>query len=129
MNATVTTAIRFSEHALSRYGERVRPGLTGARLAAELQRVLATGTIRADAPPWLGGGRGTRADLWIEVGDVAFPLVHSGNGLLALTCLVRGGISDFSRHRRSERRRARRAARGVSGRSARASRASAAGRV
>jgi hypothetical protein len=102
--------IRFTDHAVARYRQRVRPGLGHPAAACQLAGLVAHARVMPRPPHWLVAAGCRQADLHLVVGDVAFPLVrdHLDSGLLwAMTTLVRGGISEHARERRNASRRAR----------------------
>jgi hypothetical protein len=103
---TVGVPVQFSRHAVNRYAERVRPGMAGDRLSEELTRVLALGSLVPRPPSWTVWDM--RSPLYLELGDVIFPLrapATAGGVWTAATCLVRGSLSPEARkgHRRSRR--------------------------
>lgn len=105
--ATTSLTIRFSGHALSRFRERVRPGLAPAAAQRELEAVAAHGLITARGPTWLSAEPRRRDDLYLAVADAVFPLLaETGTELLATTCLVKGSLSPHARHRRTLARQA-----------------------
>jgi hypothetical protein len=112
MNGDVALSIHFSDHALTRFGERVRSSLSYEQIGAELERILAHARVRVTPPPWMAGSTSHVPPLYLEIGDdILFPLYDAGDRFIAVTCLVRGGISQFARQRRNSSRRARRSRR------------------
>jgi hypothetical protein len=103
----LTTPVEFSRHAVERYEERVRPGLSHARLSEELLRMASAGRIVPAPPRWVAWD--LRSPLYLELGDVVFPLRRSGEGSswIAATCLVRGSLSPHARKSKTLRRRRR----------------------
>lgn len=91
-------AIELTRHAIERYQQRLRPGLSYEHAVADLARLLSHGELVDTAPPWCrtpdAGGR----SLHFVIGDVALPLVphelepHVG---VATTCLARNGIRRY----------------------------------
>jgi hypothetical protein len=98
----------FTDHAIERYAQRVRPALTRAQARHELMRIVEHGEIAHARPAWLRY-HGT-ADGYLLVADVCFPLRRRGNRWIALTCLTRGSLTPHERRERSELHRARRQA-------------------
>ena len=101
--------VAFTDHAVLRYRERVRPGLAIAAARAELSRLLQHAKVLPGPPLWLVGA--AQSGLQLVIGDITFPLKRDASDpdlLWAITCLVRGGISSEARNRRNARRRRRR---------------------
>lgn len=108
--------VGVTEHAVDRYLERVLSGSLDRPAAFEqLSRVaLAAGEVRRDSPAWLSpfalnadgtASLGEAAEGWLMIGeDVALALVQNR----AITCVVRGGLSEASREKRSEKQRLKR---------------------
>jgi hypothetical protein len=109
--AVGAVAIRVSDHAVVRYRERVRPGLEHGQACSDLERLLEHGYISSRAPVWLRATQGQRsAYYYLVVGDIALPLdpcARDRECLVALTCLIRGGLSDAARASRNLKRRRR----------------------
>jgi hypothetical protein len=106
--------VAVTDHAVSRYQERVRPGLGFDAAEAELLHVLPFARVEAVAPSWRVGPLEHPVAAWAMVGDgIAFPLVRGSEpGLLvAVTCLTQGCRSEEVLAVRRERKAARRAAR------------------
>lgn len=107
------TSVTFSRHAAERYAERARGNtLTPAQASVELDRIAEHGTVEASAPPWDVDLHGH--DLWLIVGDTAFPLERGTRTLVAVTCVTRGLIQPHARRARTlahRQRRTRRAGR------------------
>lgn len=123
--------IHFSNHAIDRYRERVKPDMRRNHVKRELKHLASMATMADAAPKWLDKGdtpvsgedsHGTR---YLEVTDgICFTLTRVHDGWLATTCLIRGGhvakyrkpkrrkVNDWatSGERRRERNRIRRAA-------------------
>jgi hypothetical protein len=90
----MTVTVLISTHAIERYQARVRPGLTFEQAEADLQRLLALGTLTRIPPEWLAARQR----------DLVFPLDPARSdqtAMCALTCLARGGISTAARARRT----------------------------
>jgi hypothetical protein len=102
--------LRVTTHCVDRFWERAASGCTTFAAALARLRALAAqaGTV-GPAPPWAGD---VGADQWIALTDDIGLVVHRGR---AVTCLVRGGMSDAARAQRNARRRRRPARRGRSG--------------
>jgi hypothetical protein len=103
--------LHFSAHAVTRYGERVRPGLPRHMLARELEVVLKQAEIVLEPPEWCSyiPRVDTDADAYALIGDgILLPLARTGRGYTALTVLTRGTFPDVMREHRNERRREKR---------------------
>ncbi len=99
--------ITFSAHAVQRYQERVKPDLTTAEALADLRRVEGAGITELTPPAWLHTP--DRAELYLLLGDLCFPLRDIGNErYVAVTCFARGVPSTEARRYRTERKRRRR---------------------
>jgi hypothetical protein len=105
--------IRFTEHAVERFNERVRPTLDRGAAFAEMRRVAALGSIQPTAPDWASGPSrdgtaGPQETLgWLVVGDVAFPLIapdQPGWAYSAATCLTRGALGGELRREKNRRK-------------------------
>ena len=98
----------FTDHAVRRYQERVRPALSLAEAEADLLRLAETHGGITDNPPewrqdWWDQFSNTR---WLIIGDhIALPITADG---IATTCFARGDFSPERRERRNESRRGRR---------------------
>jgi hypothetical protein len=92
-------------HAVSRFIERVRPGLNRNQAELELERILAHGEL-TDAPPvWLADRAGQDATMYVSLGDIALPLAPSRERVghwVTLTCLTTGSLSPVARARRNQ---------------------------
>jgi hypothetical protein len=75
--------VRFTHHALVRFQERVRPGLSAEAAAAALAALV-------PFAEFVEGSDGDGPDrAWMMVGDLAFPLARRPDAtLVALTCLT-----------------------------------------
>lgn len=104
--------IVISPHALDRYAERVRCGMSVFRARHDLEQISACATLTATRPAWkppAADGSDDTTDAWLMLGeDVCFPVTWGDGELTAKTCLTRGTISDGARATRNRRRRARR---------------------
>ncbi len=101
------SSIRFSRHAAERYAERARAGtITTDQAGVELERIARHGTVQADPPPWVTGH--DHQDLWLIIGDVAFPIERGSVTINAVTCITRGLMGPRTRHARTQAHRARR---------------------
>ena len=109
--------VYLTDHALERYGERVRPHLQAPQdLQVDAQRLVkACGVLSEAAPEWANCNWEAEARepaAWLVCGDVAFVVEVDGKGRrVALTTITRGGISDQARRERNARRSAKRYAR------------------
>lgn len=102
MDAPVLTV-----HAIDRYHERVKPGLSRVDAKADLERMLDLAEVVDVRPCWAGEGH--QADRWLTLGEgIAFPLVDNAGTTYAVTCLCNAGLSEQGRERRQRRKRARR---------------------
>jgi hypothetical protein len=85
-------AVDLSDHAVVRYHERVRPGLTLDRAGDELERLLAAHGRWAERPDWVSDE--LPANRWVLLGDgIAFPV----EGDVAVSCVTRAGYSSAQR--------------------------------
>lgn len=98
-----------SDHALKRYGERVRPHLAGDRdaLRADMRRLVdVCGLTSPLAPSWVRNDwikEAVDSDLWVHCGDVALA-VSASEGLcpyVVTTVMAKGSISDVARSKRN----------------------------
>lgn len=107
---TTTHTIRISAHAVERFRERVRPGLSFEAAENELARIAIVGEITAQAPAWHLRSCAQIAPLYLVVAGVLMPLhPHRSEAdvLVATTCLAQGSLSvDARRYRTARRRRA-----------------------
>jgi hypothetical protein len=82
--------VRFSDHAVQRFRERVRPGLGSESAAEQISLITEHGEVTVGPPSW--ADRAT-SFLYLVVGDVCFPLdadKRDREVLVATTCIVRG---------------------------------------
>lgn len=107
---TTVVTVGFSDHAVERFIERVRPALDVDSARDELMSLAASGQVHVGPPPWR-----RRADtfLHLALGDLDFPLDadRRGEGLVATTCISRslppiGHVGRARRRRRNARERA-----------------------
>ena len=101
----VLTKIVFSAHAIERVRERVYPACDNAAVGAKLDALAPSAHIAPTRPAFISRENYQTAELWMVIGDLAFPLVRvvASNGdeyWVATTCLVRGGMSPKARQRR-----------------------------
>jgi hypothetical protein len=105
--------IVLTEHSLVRFQERLRPGLTLAAVQSQLEQLIREhGAVVSERPAWAAVSVSSPIGRYLVVGDdLAFLLDQeiNGPGLIAVTCLCRGGLSSADRRHRSERKRERRA--------------------
>lgn len=102
-----SVSVKLTYHAVARYQERVRPGLEVDHARIDLERLLPLGEITSWAPCWLQSRQQQSAAFYLTVGDVSLPLDpcrEDRERLVALTCLVRGSLSDRARASRNQRR-------------------------
>lgn len=103
MNADLTT------HAVRRYQERVKPGLSLGDAYYDLQRMIALcGELRAGPPEWVHP-EAEEAAAWLHITeDISLPLVTSGDRYLALTTMTRGSHGPAARAHLTRVKRAKR---------------------
>lgn len=95
--------VAFTDHALRRYIERVRPTLSRTSAREELAAVLRLAEIREDFPPFRANS--TEADGYAMLGeDVCFPCKRRSNGWMALTCITSDTHSEWWRAKRNRRK-------------------------
>jgi len=122
--AAPATRLRFSAHAIARYGERMRYGTDPTHVARELENMRSAMTLTTVVPTWLAARLRHDADAFLVLGDAVF-LLRAGEAearsWTAVTCLVRGlrdrrkhgtsavelGLEHAGHHARSGGRRAR----------------------
>lgn len=102
--------IRFSEHAIERFIERVRPALDRDAALDAMVRLRHIGQVTPGRPPWMNP---TDDDgdvvAYLVAGDVAFPLTISSQAdrrhrYVAKTTVVPGSIPAETRERRNRQR-------------------------
>ena len=102
--------IWFSDHAVQRYQERLRPGLDLLHARNELTRLADAGQVTPNPPGWAQTADG--GPFLILGPDVCLPLVPKGrNRLVATTVLTRDSLKPADREQRHRERRIRRHAR------------------
>jgi hypothetical protein len=106
----------LSDHAIERYRERVRPGLSVEDAEAELQRVLGFATFTREPPDFAAEHEGVTVGFLLLGDGIAFPVVRSESGgdFVATTCVGNWSLSEETRERRNRKaaiRRRRRKAR------------------
>ena len=108
MSPANAMCIEYREHAIERYGERVRIAVSLAAIERELRAVVAcAGQIVPIPPAWAPWDINDSA--YLRIGeDIVFPLVVNPDGLTAKTCLIRAWCPPSVRQARKARRRARR---------------------
>ena len=105
---TATHTIQISAHAVERFRERVRPGLSFEAAENELARIASVGEITEQAPAWHLRSCAQVAPLYLVVADVLMPLhLHRSEPdvLVATTCLAQGSVSADARRYKTARRR------------------------
>ena len=107
--------VEVTEHAIKRYGERVRPALEASQLEDEVLRVIHDiGEVSWHPLEWCGCD--DKIVGWVNVGgDITFPLQFhwARKGVLvAVTCLTRSSFGEEMREARNRRHRERRQRRG-----------------
>lgn len=105
MTPKMNLSIQFAPHAVRRYRDRLRPGLSVERAEIDLQRITAHARVSSRAPEWLGGSSRQDITMFLTIADASFPLTPSADGtfLVALTCRVRGSLSASVRESRKRR--------------------------
>ena len=105
---TTTHTVELSAHAVERYQQRVRPGLSFEAAEDELARVVLVGEITTEPPAWHLRSCARRAPLYLCVADVLLTLAlhRSQPGVfVATTCFAKGSLSADARRYRTARRR------------------------
>lgn len=104
--------IAVSDHAYEAYNRKVRPGLTLKQATRELRRLVDEATDRVvEKVIWHG-----EFPAYIEVSDgVALGLREHPDRYVAVTCVIRGGLSKGDRKKRRQRRIDRRTRRRMEG--------------
>jgi hypothetical protein len=110
--------VEVTEHAIKRYGERVRPALGASELEGEVLRVIHdVGEVSWHPLDWLAGAQPDRTVGFVNVGsDIAFPLQFHRERrgvLVATTCLTRSTFGEGYRQARNHKAACRRAARAL----------------
>lgn len=115
LRATVAgTRFLVAPHAIERYAQRASSWPDDPdRARRQLGSVVAAcGRIVGDAPGWLRErpeDAEQHASRYLMLGDdITLPLVDRPVGLVAVTCIARGGVSDKARAKRREYRARRR---------------------
>jgi hypothetical protein len=110
--------IVLSAHSVTRFHERLRPGLERSDAEDQLAKLISEHGCLVDQPPeWVTTNRASTV-AFVAVGeDVVLPLEWDvgGEGLVALTCLCRGSLSPAARRFRTARRQRRRRFRRLAG--------------
>jgi hypothetical protein len=105
--------IQLSNHAITRFHERVKPALSRGAAADELRELIKQGRLVEDDPrgplpedmPEDDQAMLRDADGWLIVSEgVWLPLIWAGKTLMATTCIV-PGISKKRRRKRTIARR------------------------
>lgn len=93
-------SVLISDHAVERYGERVKPTLSKTQVVAEIPGMVALGELQRRIPTW-AARTSERADEWIVIGDsIAFPVL----GDILVTCITRSEVGAEIRTVRQEER-------------------------
>jgi hypothetical protein len=94
--------VAVTDHAIARYRERVKPGLSFEQAERELLHVLGFALVVEVTPAWAQGHGHDRLVGWAVLGDgIAFPLVRQPDGqVVAATCVTRGGCAEDEVERR-----------------------------
>ena len=95
--------VTLSQHAITRYMERVRPGLDFPAARIELRLLIDRHGLQREPPAAL---QARPADAWVSIGDdVWLPCKRHGNRLVAQSVLCRGHEREGAgRHRRIAKR-------------------------
>jgi hypothetical protein len=98
-----TLAVGFSDHAVERFSERLRPGIDPEEVRRQLSRMLSAAVVTRRPPEWFRQPPGQHADAFLVVGpDVVMPLRRRPNGeLVAATTIGVDTVGDASRTKRS----------------------------
>lgn len=99
--------IHLTTHAVERYRDRVRPGLSFEAAELELGRVAALGEVTTEAPAWHLRSCAQEAPFYLMIADILLPLRphHSEPGVLvATTCLPARSLSAGARRYRNARK-------------------------
>jgi hypothetical protein len=88
--ASGVESVDYGDHAVERYGDRLRPAALAAGLRREIRAVAAAGGAIVTVPPiWAAWDAHT--DAYLQIGeDIIFPLIARRTGYFATTCLIRG---------------------------------------
>jgi hypothetical protein len=93
--------IRFTEHAVLAYCNRVREGASEERGRSELAQLLGEGTVQPDPPGWVTI-RQQRGDAYLVLSpDLCCPLIAHSHELVAVTLLARGSLGETERRFRN----------------------------
>ena len=100
--------IDFSEHAVTRFAERLQRPLEEAELRRQLSCLLASARVVRRRPEWIRSVQANhpRAEGWLIVGDdLAMPLVAGKlpGELVAVTAVVPQGLAKLTRESRNRR--------------------------
>ncbi len=102
--------ITATDHAVQRYNERVRPGLSVQAARADLERLIREHAQIVERPAWCVEARGGKSDAthWVTIGpDVVLPCAKTmRHALVALTVITNHGLSARARAKRTAERRA-----------------------
>ncbi len=107
--------VTWSEHAIERYLQRVKPALEADAVRKELSRLLATAVVSRTPPGWVRPGTGDvtpAAYLLLADGEICLPVIvaHGDDGpwtaTTALTASIAEGAQRERRNRRAQARRA-----------------------
>jgi len=92
--APEAVSLELSEHAVERWHERVRPGLSFEAAEDDLVRRLEEHGRFGPRPEWPGDEYGYAADRWLWLGeDIVFPVYRE----LVVTCLIRSAYTIHGR--------------------------------
>lgn len=101
MVLTQAGELRVTDHAVLRYGERVKPGLTFMQAKRELAILLPQAEPLDHLPGWLRADEGLETDCFLCLCDsIALPVFDG----YVLTCLVRGSVGPIARFARTKAR-------------------------
>lgn len=102
--------ISATDHAVLRYVERVRPGLSFDAARVDLQRLIREHAEIVERPAWCveARDRDSQATHWVTIGpDVVLPCAKTPrHNLVALTVITNHGLSARARAKRTAERRA-----------------------
>jgi hypothetical protein len=102
--------VRFSRHAIERFGERARPALPLEEVERQLAQMLRTSVISFEPPEWLSDP-GREAWGYLLIAEYVMPLYRHGDELDAATLLAPNTLGPEKRAARNELKAKRRSSR------------------
>jgi hypothetical protein len=95
-----SAAVAFSNHAVERFAERLRPGMDPDEVRRQLSGMLASAVVTTKPPEWFKPRQ--RADAYLVVADVVMPLRRCAHDeLIAVSAIEETTLTDASREKRS----------------------------